>query len=432
MYVQVNEKITYKSDKVLGELYREIRMFETCINEDTLPEFDTIDNWPQFEFPGHEKFHKVASKAFDAYAMEVDLLMKKFGIDECSLLTNVLTFSSRHMAGKNDKESVQELVDTIVQRMFAKHRERFDEQFKNVVVSRKKLAKASAYYHVCQRKNQERKRCNLPPIYGFPWIASEELAQIAQHRSSSSSNGRITRAANNLKKEIARRCHENETELENMNSNRLQRICVHILNQWFEDQCELHTFYFTDVVEQQICSWMSAKVLDVIDQGNRDCGLTIVKTLIKFMEYLFLELQASNNQHIYKIALLAYGTLTRLTRTCNPSYVMKRADDATTPKLFVRMYHLGMFHDQFKAFVENNAKKREIEQYLKEKTNVIRLVSTVVRKHGRDRDYLLVCAHGTKWALLELEKLVQSKNFYTDTCNAIGPCHSINIILLSN
>ena len=162
------ERSTYKSDKVLGVLFRWVDLFEKALCDSSSDADPNHVPNPLLKCDGWEEFEEIAMDDFEKYKMTCECLLKELGIEsEEYLLTCISQRTGKFASGK--KEDMQEMLERIVKDTFQGFRERFLEGTNNEL---ERTQKAVAYY-IAARSNQSGKKW-----HGLPWIAAPELAAL--------------------------------------------------------------------------------------------------------------------------------------------------------------------------------------------------------------------------------------------------------------
>jgi hypothetical protein len=181
--MKFNEKPTYQSRRGLGKLYQTSCYFN-----------DVIDNIAQQNTNQYEINEKLIHKnayiymndaevMFEMYKNAVKDLKEQFGIEsESALISGSFTKTHKYLCTQNDNNDIHDLVSNITNKLFNDFFIKFETMAEDN--SEMRLAKASAWYQTCVIKNNE----TDDKYFGFPWIVSKYLAQLALKNSSAKHN----------------------------------------------------------------------------------------------------------------------------------------------------------------------------------------------------------------------------------------------------
>eukprot|EP01114_Cavostelium_apophysatum_P000979 TRINITY_DN10847_c0_g1_i2.p1 TRINITY_DN10847_c0_g1~~TRINITY_DN10847_c0_g1_i2.p1 ORF type:complete len:293 (+),score=71.51 TRINITY_DN10847_c0_g1_i2:1961-2839(+) len=157
-------KKSYKSEKVLGRLYRKIG------DKVRLENYSNVVYNGLFEFPGYEEFLEEAKSLKISYNRELCAIMNQFGIKFESEVLSGCILKSFSKKGDETRQKVR----SAVRHLRKKYRRILDD-------SSDVQAFASAWYHVCYHRkyldSQVKDR-----LLSFAWIAHDHLVQIQKLR----------------------------------------------------------------------------------------------------------------------------------------------------------------------------------------------------------------------------------------------------------
>ncbi|RWS04842.1 RNA-dependent RNA polymerase 1-like protein, partial [Dinothrombium tinctorium] len=165
----------YMSKRILGDLYRQIRLVELGLVEDLPVHSKTFCN-QLLVHKDWKRYEDSAESAYQKYASLMKNLQNQFKIDSESAL--ILGFPDKWSKLCISCEKTRELgykVQQLVKNLFSIIRQDFEEEFdenKARDFREEKLAKASAYYMVTFHSKTKIK------YFGLPWIFSKYLSQL--------------------------------------------------------------------------------------------------------------------------------------------------------------------------------------------------------------------------------------------------------------
>ena len=129
-----------------------------------------VEDWLQFK--------DWAQTYYNKYKLRIDYLLNHFGVDsEAILLSGAFTKTSKYMSGKSETNDVHELLENIVNKLFVEFRAYFDKDSPNERLNRKERHQR-AYAWYMMPFNEEGHEAH----YGFSWIITEELCNIAKDK----------------------------------------------------------------------------------------------------------------------------------------------------------------------------------------------------------------------------------------------------------
>ncbi|XP_049514548.1 uncharacterized protein LOC119433620 isoform X2 [Dermacentor silvarum] len=174
-------KPTYRSARVLGELYR---LNKTLISSTSHTFIVTDFHCNLFNYPGWQKHRHAAEKARDLYKFMMLKIMDQYGIEsEAEVVAGVINSVSRYNKSKQDKTSVE----TLVSKQYQEVTEVMQKQFVvDVEVASRQdqsqrttlLEMASAWYMVTCSDEQFKEHS-----LGLPWCITDSLLLLLRERS---------------------------------------------------------------------------------------------------------------------------------------------------------------------------------------------------------------------------------------------------------
>lgn len=190
-FMMKTDKPSYKSNKLLGKLYRACRAFKRSA-EQSLPtdiQRPVVDG--AFVVKGYKKYVKEARELYSEYSENLDRLMTIYGINtEAELVSGC--FRKLHKRLSKERTEVAEIVERLVSDVRMKFRKQFFEEFK-MDISRHKSEKlenieihqkASAWYHVAYADSPSAPRGNTKStrFLSFPWVVDDVMASIRERK----------------------------------------------------------------------------------------------------------------------------------------------------------------------------------------------------------------------------------------------------------
>jgi RNA-dependent RNA polymerase len=191
-----DDAISYKSTKILGELYRSIKAVYDCnfVSEDTC----TLDDLPydsDLEISGASDFLEDAWLCKCSYEAQLNALLNQYGLrTEAELVTG----EPWSLTGDNKKQQhmTKERLSYAYFQLHMEFRSNF-ESTDEVSAEKKNLAyetKASAWYQVTYHPKWIQRSREMPLRLSFAWIAVDYLARIKmrRHQEAKVSHGQTT------------------------------------------------------------------------------------------------------------------------------------------------------------------------------------------------------------------------------------------------
>ncbi|XP_077498466.1 uncharacterized protein LOC144109517 [Amblyomma americanum] len=177
-------KKTYRSPKVLGELYR---LIDALVGSCSLTFTSTDFHCALFEYPGWQKHRSAAEDAMSTYEWMMLKIMDQHGIEsEAEVVTGVINSVSRYNKSKQDRTNVEALVGKQYKELVEVMRKRFFEDVEAAClrdgsqkVEKPLFEMASAWYMVtCANQDQEEH------FLGLPWCIADSLVLLSRERDS--------------------------------------------------------------------------------------------------------------------------------------------------------------------------------------------------------------------------------------------------------
>ncbi|XP_039855171.1 probable RNA-dependent RNA polymerase SHL2 [Panicum virgatum] len=179
-FMRKEDAISYKSEKILGELYRSIKAAYgyDSVSHGTITLNDLVYDM-DLEVPGASYFLEDAWQCKCSYEAKLNALLSQYNIQTEAEL---VTWEAWSLTGGNKKQhyETQERLNYSYFQLHEEYRSIFEgnaemsEEKKNLVYE----TKASAWYQVTYHPNWIRRSKETPPRISFPWIAVDYLASI--------------------------------------------------------------------------------------------------------------------------------------------------------------------------------------------------------------------------------------------------------------
>lgn len=174
-------KNTYRSNRVLGHLYRACRSLESVVSH-IGSHSDGPRYCPMLEYPGWQRYAEEAKEALELYNCRLKRILNQYGIEsEGEIMSGVINSYGRYNQDKSEKTNVEVLVEKQSQFLSEKTRQSFfrglDEEFmkRGVTLSQSKVVmkyqKASAWYMVTYDRDERQ-------YVSFPWCLADVLSEI--------------------------------------------------------------------------------------------------------------------------------------------------------------------------------------------------------------------------------------------------------------
>ncbi|XP_067127718.1 uncharacterized protein [Centruroides vittatus] len=182
------DKETYISNRALGELYRNCKLFER--NTSSI-ELDTVDLKPDPDliYEGWEEYRSSAFKSKTKYDYLLQCIMQRYGIQtEVELITGAFRQVHERHSQRHDIIDVEKFLIASVEKLHERFREEFykefglneneDSDFVNLSNFQDKiLKKASAWYAVTYLYRPKDFQ-NSTRFLSFPWIVAKHLITL--------------------------------------------------------------------------------------------------------------------------------------------------------------------------------------------------------------------------------------------------------------
>ncbi|CAG8493686.1 4830_t:CDS:10 [Dentiscutata heterogama] len=195
-FMENKTKIEYKSQKILGKLYRNIEVDHP--KDDPLLNYTSDYIVPKKEFlaQGYENYLEEAEICRDTYNSEIRSLMKKFRVktEPEIITTNLLGF--RRVDGRKNQD-IRESISGTISYIIHKHRKHFlvglqdnidninrnndnDTYHLHIPITNETKAKASAWYYVTYNDDEFPDASDDKRLLSFPWTVADVLLKIRE------------------------------------------------------------------------------------------------------------------------------------------------------------------------------------------------------------------------------------------------------------
>uniref|UniRef100_A0A0R3RH91 RNA-dependent RNA polymerase n=1 Tax=Elaeophora elaphi TaxID=1147741 RepID=A0A0R3RH91_9BILA len=201
-----NHEPSYISSRLVGQLYRRIRLLDDALNltaamEGSLP----IVSDPYLEYPDWERYQNIAQAELDSYHAHIRSIMENYGVDDEGQLFSSSFSSIRNRISDRDTDDMSfyntnHIIEKKVSAIFKAYRHRFFDEFggylentlpdqedpQNSSAQERRICiypssdmkqKASAYYVLCYRSASMDTSYR---ILSFGWLVWDILCQVKQ------------------------------------------------------------------------------------------------------------------------------------------------------------------------------------------------------------------------------------------------------------
>ncbi|XP_070381715.1 uncharacterized protein [Dermacentor albipictus] len=412
-------KPTYRSARVLGELYR---LNKTLISSiwHTLNETDFHCNL--FDYPGWQKHRHAAESARNVYEVMMWKIMDQYGIEsEAEVVAGIINSVSRYNKSKLDKTSVE----TLVSKQYQDVTEAMQKQFVvDVEVASRQdqsqrttlLEMASAWYMVTCSDRQFKKQ-----FLGLPWCIVDSLLLLLRERSCAKLTDKPV-SQNLLAAKINQQSFGRSPEDDAFDMlcawarnedllcdtvTKASQVCMSCLKQAFQQ-----------FVSSSQCSTEAPVVPSIVaSQGDSvKCGQTAGDYVCGFLRYLTMALTvlplcnecSSPSGQVYKLTLAALHRYSRLAISrdvccfdlpCDPKLHDSTEDVQESDPIRINVQttqFLGMLREQ----------EDLVKQLLCRWTGVEQVNIHLYSYRSRKYHYFIVTAVGRQWQLCCFDELI--------------------------
>ncbi|XP_075527685.1 uncharacterized protein LOC142559884 [Dermacentor variabilis] len=412
-------KPTYRSARVLGELYR---LNKTLISSTWHTLIETDFHCNLFDYPGWQKHRHAAESARDVYEVMMWKIMDQYGIEsEAEVVAGIINSVSRYNKSKLDKTSVETLVSKqyqdvteVMQKQFVVDVEvasRQDQSQRTTL-----LEMASAWYMVTCSDRQFKKH-----FLGLPWCIIDSLLLLLRERSSPKLTDKPV-SQNLLAAKINQQCFGRSPE-----DDAFDMLCAWARNE--DLLCDTVTKAsqvcmsclkraFQQFVSSSQCSAEAPVVPSfVASQGDSvKCGQTAGDYVCGFLRYLTMALTvlplcnecSSPSGQVYKLTLAALHSYSRLAISrdvccfdlpCDPKLHDSTEDVQESDPIRINVQttqFLGMLREQ----------EDLVKQLLCRWSGVEHVNIHLYSYRSRKYHYLIVTAVGRQWQLCCFDELI--------------------------
>ncbi|CAG9539819.1 unnamed protein product [Cercopithifilaria johnstoni] len=205
-FMRKNHEPSYISSRLVGQLYRRIRLLDDALNLTTAVEENvpvTLDR--DLEYPDWEQYEDVAQKELDFYHSHIRSIMENYGIeDEGQLFSGFISVIRNRISNRDTDDmsfyNTNHIIEKKVSAVFRAFRHRFFDEFggflentfsdhednQNGNAQERRICiyptssmkqKASAYYILCYRSASMDTSYR---ILSFSWLVWDILCQVKQ------------------------------------------------------------------------------------------------------------------------------------------------------------------------------------------------------------------------------------------------------------
>ncbi|XP_059446203.1 probable RNA-dependent RNA polymerase 1 [Corylus avellana] len=184
-FMEKPDKPTYKSQSVIGKLFREVKDIASCSSSPINPftrEAASQYYDPSMEVDGFEDYINDAFDYKSKYDSKLGNLMDYYGIEtEAEILNGNVLKKSKYFNKKRDMDV--EAITHAVKSLIKEARSWFNKGFSDSDSDADHIvyAKASAWYHVtyhCSYWGRYNEGMDRPHLLSFPWCIGDKLIQI--------------------------------------------------------------------------------------------------------------------------------------------------------------------------------------------------------------------------------------------------------------
>ncbi|KAI1287452.1 RNA-dependent RNA polymerase 1 [Halotydeus destructor] len=397
-----SEKPTYQSRRTLGHLYRQISVFELSLDDSSLDTSQSTTNSDAFAYPGWEEFAEEASNAYDTYKRSVQNLLKQFGVDdECAFIANAFTKSSKYL-NKTDAGDLQDMIEMMVRALFEQHRKKFED----LLTESDRLAKASAYYQVSLRHNQD---ATFDVVYAFPWIVTNELIEVYKHCRKG-----LCEEEMSPRDGILKRLDEKLRAPKYASLTKFEASSKLLQENWLKNQTHLRLGIeysengFRDLIRQEVTK--VEKKYELNESTDSSPGSIVIEVMENLVGNLFQAGFNDTNKNV--LGICAVSTLNKVFRSRDPLRVLFEPMTENEAEVSVETFFLALtLNEDFHELV--NDRRPSVRMYLKESSGVEEIKFD--DQETGNGPSLLISALGSPWSLLKLREILTKSDFYSNT-----------------
>ena len=445
------ERSTYKSDRALGKVYERICLFELALSDSFLGVNDEKQCKPNNDLihPEWKQYEKIAMIDYQYYSSRIVSLLKEMSVEsELCLLSTVLERDARYFSGKNDAADLQILLERIVSVQFKTFRQRFQDFPVRDVCQEERLKKASAYYMISHRMNQQTLHSSTSgsidtrkKLFAFHWVASKELAQMTLKKRRSLENSAFSnryKVVSLIDEFVQSRFMSEdsiEESLEKLSLKDAQELAVEkILRPWIIGHPihNLRLVFDNDSLLKLLKQFVDMTCVHLLDfteefkfsRQSLTVGRIIVETLQQLVDTWIMT--PKGKDHL-QLGLAAIITMNRVLQTtsidplvmfCDPEagknvQFMSLSGDQIT----MRHYHISLVvNNEFARLV--SCHPSEVLWYLKKASDVVDITAN---HHAQGSyNFWLITAIGTKWQLDILNNIIIQKSFFSTAVKIVA------------
>ena len=168
------DKSTYRSNKILGHLYRQCRQIDRLAIQQREPADVPHDR--ALEYPGRQVFEQDARLSLNRYNRQLEAILSQYGItSESEALSGNIGRLGKRVSQRNEIYDAKNIISVKVKHLWHKTRSRFFEEFGGrdslLTLPAECLAKASAWYMVTYEQGEKK-------YLSFPWVVFDVLCEV--------------------------------------------------------------------------------------------------------------------------------------------------------------------------------------------------------------------------------------------------------------
>ena len=177
------DKCSYRSDKVLGVMFRQCRRITRMITEHVHEKDKAICPDTLFSYPNWQFYESDALSMRDNYNRRLENILSQYGVEsESEAFSGCIRKFSKKYTQSNEIFDVKLLIGERIKNLTKETRQRFFEEFGGeqdvTSYSSDMLTKASAWYTVTYQQEKA-------PYLSFPWVVNDLLLSICSRKQQS-------------------------------------------------------------------------------------------------------------------------------------------------------------------------------------------------------------------------------------------------------
>ncbi|XP_064466071.1 uncharacterized protein LOC135377522 isoform X2 [Ornithodoros turicata] len=435
-------KNTYRSQRVLGQLYRVGRSLEAVVSTSCEACSDYSKQSVLFELPGWTKYKKFAEQGLEQYRTRMEAILGQFGIQsEGEVVTGVIHSAPHLYRGNKEKMNMELLVDkqyrSLVERTQREFFDKVESECLSLGVKGQALERtvtlqvASAYYMVTYMASPEDGRRFQRRLFGFPWCLSDVMLQLLIERRNTGSfttpldvplnmiiakiNGEVKSESGQSAEELARTVVVNWAEKEELLGSKTKGfcpVCPSCLDAVFTHFYNQHLLLANGHSEEAYAK-DSANDYQFFEGDLTSVGSLVVG----FLRRIGSEFSAITKcvdcsvgiggQHAHVLMLAALRTYSMLALSCDPCHLGLPCDkEQHEPYQEIQEGNPVRLLVESATLLNKLREEHEEVQDLLAKWSGVHEVHIRGNRDFRKRTYILVSATGRDWQRWLLEELL--------------------------